>query len=323
MAGSGCQTVTLLLSHADVADILDLEQAMACIEEAHREQGEGLVTPYPRAIIRSGESYLRVLPGALAGMGRMGARFSSQGSASVGGLLLFDTGDGRLLSLMDYPYSELRISATVGVGVSHLAKPDAERVAMIGSGGNALGLLQATCLVRAVESVAVYSPTPEHRTQFARDASAALGIPVVATDGPKEAVHGADVVLVSPPSRVPAVEGSWLAPEAHVSSIGTSRMELADDVFLGAELVVTKSKVQEMSPHEVRDDWPWVRLDRDGSLPWDAVAELGDVTVGRLRRPNGITVLHDANGGFGDMAMASWLYERALELGRGTEWEIA
>ena len=93
--------MTLLLTRADVADLLDLEQAMACIEQAHREQGEGLVTPYPRAIIRSGESYLRVLPGALAGIGRMGTRFSSHGANAVAGLLLFDTRDGRLLSLMD------------------------------------------------------------------------------------------------------------------------------------------------------------------------------------------------------------------------------
>ncbi|MCI0779312.1 MAG: ornithine cyclodeaminase family protein [Chloroflexi bacterium] len=314
--------MTLLLTRADVADLLDLEQAVACIEQAHREQGEGLVTPYPRAIIRSGESYLRVLPGALAGIGRMGMRFSSHGANAVAGLLLFDTRDGRLLSLMDYPYSDLRISATVGVGVRHLAEPGAKRVAMIGSGGNALGLLQATCLARPVESIAVYSPTPEHRTRFAHDASAALSIPVVATDGPEEAVDGADVVLVSTPSHVPVVEGSWLAPVAHVSSIGTSRMELADDVFLRAELVVTTSKVQEMSPHEVKDDWPWVRLDRDGSLPWDDVVELGDVATGRVRRPDGITVLHEANGGFGDMAMAARIYERALELGRGTEWDM-
>ncbi|MCI0816126.1 MAG: ornithine cyclodeaminase family protein [Chloroflexi bacterium] len=314
--------MTLLLTRADVADLLDLEQAVACIEQAHREQGEGLVTPYPRAIIRSGESYLRVLPGALAGIGRMGMRFSSHGANAVAGLLLFDTRDGRLLSLMDYPYSDLRISATVGVGVRHLAEPGAKRVAMIGSGGNALGLLQATCLARPVESIAVYSPTPEHRTRFAHDASAALSIPVVATDGPEEAVDGADVVLVSTPSHVPVVEGSWLAPVAHVSSIGTSRMELADDVFLRAELVVTTSKVQEMSPHEVKDDWPWVRLDRDGSLPWDDVVELGDVATGRVRRPDGITVLHEANGGFGDMAMATRIYERALELGRGTEWDM-
>ena len=156
-----------------------------------------------------------------------------------------------------------------------------------------------------------------------RQQDAALDLPVGATDSPQEAVDGADVVLVSTPSRVPAVEASWLAPGAHVSSIGTSRLELADDVFLRAELVVTTSKVQEMSPHEVRDDWPWVRLDRDGSLPWIDVAELGDVVTGRVSRPDGITVLHEANGGFGDVAMASWLHERALELGRGTEWEIA
>ena len=58
-------------------------------------------------------------------------------------------------------------------------------------------------------------------------------------------------------------------------------------------------------------------------LDWDAVAELGEVVAGKVARPSGISVLREAQGGFGDVALASVAYERALELGRGNEVAIS
>ena len=115
------------------------------------------------------------------------------------------------------------------------------------------------------------------------------------------------------------MRGAWLAPGAHVTAIG-NRPELDDEVFLRAQLVVTTSKIQELNVHALTDEWPLVHLTRAGLLDWDSVVEFGEVVSGPLSPTEGITVFSDAYGGFGDLALASWVYERAVELGRGTEW---
>ena len=85
---------------------------------------------------------------------------------------------------------------------------------------------------------------------------------------------------------------------------------------------MTTSKVQEMNIHDVNDDWPLVAAIKSGRVKWDDVLELGQVVARNLPKGNGISVFRDAQGGFGDIALATWAYKRAVELGRGTELAI-
>lgn len=309
-----------ILTAAEVTDLIDLPAAVACTRQAFGHQSAGGVTAWAPSSFRVGGGMLFLRAGGLGAQGRMGARVTT-GPSNPSYALVYDSPGGNLLSFMTYPFSEVRLHATVAVGVDALSRPDSRRVGLLGSGRNALGLLEGTCLVRPVESVAVYSPNAEHRSAFASRASEALGRSVAPVDRPETAVEGADIVLVATSSEAPALRGAWLLPNAHVTAIG-SRTELDDDVFLRAQLIVTTSKVQEMNVNSMRDSWPIVRLTRDGSLDWNAVAELGDVLAGRASRPtSAITLFREAQGGFGDVALAALAYERAVELGLGIEWE--
>jgi ornithine cyclodeaminase/alanine dehydrogenase-like protein (mu-crystallin family) len=310
-----------MLTKEDVADLIDLPQAMACVEEAFRQQARGTVTPWPPAMMRTGTSHLIMRSGGLAEMERHGVRVSV-GPRGRDFALLFDTVRKELLSLMAYPFTELRLAAATGVGVRALAREDARRVAMLGTGRNAPGILEAVAMVRRLESVRVYSPTTEHRQRFAAQAGQSLALPVTATKTAEAAVEGADIVLVCTSAQAPALFGDWLAPNALVTAVG-NRPELDDSVFRRGSLIVTSSKVQEMNVHEISDDWPLVRLIRAGAVDWHAVAELGDVLSGQVRVPAGITVFREAQGGFTDVALAAWLYDRAVALGRGVELTIA
>jgi ornithine cyclodeaminase/alanine dehydrogenase-like protein (mu-crystallin family) len=98
-------------------------------------------------------------------------------------------------------------------------------------------------------------------------------------------------------------------------------MELDEDVYRRAELIVANSKVHEWNVLEIEDAWPIVRLARAGVLDWERVPELGQVIAGKIPRPTGISVYRDARGGFDDVALAVRAYERAVALGRGTDWD--
>jgi ornithine cyclodeaminase/alanine dehydrogenase-like protein (mu-crystallin family) len=307
-----------LLTRADVEDLIDFPGAVSILEQAFRDQAEGGVVPWPPSLMHSGKSLLILRSGGLPAQERMGVRVTT-GPHNPSYALIYESNGGRLLSIVEYPFSDLRLFATVALGVDRLAKPEARRVGIIGTGRLAPGLLKAVCSVRKIDSVNVYSRTPEHRARFATDMGPALGVTVMASDAAEQAVGGADIVLVITSSETAVLDGSWVAPGALVTAAGV-RSELDEAVFERAELIVTTSKVQEMNVHEMDDSWPLVRLTRSGKLSWDAVIELGEVVTGRVSRPAGICVFREAQGGFGDIALAAWAYERAVALGRGTDW---
>jgi ornithine cyclodeaminase len=309
-----------ILTSADTVDLIDLPAAIECLDRAHTEQARGSVAAWPPSLMRSGGALLILRSGGLAERGRYGVRISS-GPENASHALIFESPGGRLIGFMGYPFSDLRLAASVAVGLGHLAPPVVRKLALLGSGRLAFPVLEAAHLARPFEKLAVYSPTGAHRRRFADEAGERLGVSAEATDDPRLAVEDADAVLVVTNSRSPALQGAWLKPSAHVTAVGV-RTEVDEDVFLRASLIVTTSKVQEMNIHDMREDWPLVRLTRSGRLTLDSVAELGDVVAGRIARPDGITVFRDAQGGFSDIALAALAYERAVALGRGTDIDV-
>lgn len=303
-----------LLTESDVADLIDLASAMECMESVYQEQARGQVTASPPSMVRSGGGLLLIRSGGLADAHHYGVRIST-GPNAPAYALVFESPAGRLLAVIEYPFSELRVGATVGVAVNRLAQRDARHVAMIGSGRLAWSIVPAVCAVRQLESVRVYSPTPSHRAEFAARVERELDISATAVDGPAAAIEGADIVLVAAAATEPVLKAEWLPPAALVVGAG-NRPELGTDVFQKADLIVTTSKVHDRNV----GDWPLVRLIGAGELDWDGVAELGDVISGRLSPRDGLTVFREAQGGFSDIALASLAYQRASALGRGQLW---
>jgi alanine dehydrogenase len=175
--------------------------------------------------------------------------------------------------------------------------------------------------VRDVESIQVYSPTAEHRTRFASEAEAALGVPVRAVDDPERAVKEADVSIVMTNAKTPALLGSWLPDECLVVSAGT-RTEVDEDLYRRASLIVTTSREQELGGGQATDDWTLVRMTRSGELKPDDIVELGQVVIGNVPAGGGIRVYREPQGGFTDIALAALAYDRAIEMDRGIEMSL-
>src|SRR5712692_3554471 len=139
---------------------------------------------------------VRLVAGGLPADDRVGIRLSV-GSGGEGALGLLFANSGELLAIMGYPFSELRLSATLALAIDRLAGPRVKRVGLIGSGRLAPHALRGAVAVRPIKSVAVFSPTAGHREAFAARESRRMGMPVEPVSSPEEAIDGADVVLVS------------------------------------------------------------------------------------------------------------------------------
>lgn len=309
--------MTLLLRRSEVSELLDLRQAMSVLEQTLREQSQGQVRQV--APLRFMNRGMRLVVGGLEAQNKNGLRVSVTGGESLA--LLFEISSGDLICLMGYPFSNLRISATVGLAIERFTPPTARAVAMIGSGRLALTALEPAVALRPIERVLVYSRSAENREAFARRASDKLQLNVIPAASAEAAVAEADFVLVSTNSPAAALLGRWLRPGLAVFGIGRPN-EFDDDVYLRADLISVTSKAHELDYYDTRLDQPLIRLTKNRTLSWDAVAEFGDIVAGKIAPPtlaNSIVVFRDSQGGYGDLALASWAYEEAKRRGLGRE----
>jgi ornithine cyclodeaminase/alanine dehydrogenase-like protein (mu-crystallin family) len=101
--------------------------------------------------------------------------------------------------------------------------------------------------------------------------------------------------------------------------------ELDESVFNRAKQIVigcrdheeNHSKVEKQSKHTL------LNMIKDGKITWDQVNELGEFIVGKIpSNEQQITVFKESQGGFGDVAIANYVYMKAKENGLGVEIEM-
>lgn len=290
---------------------------MRVLEQTLREQSDGKVKQV--APLRFMNRGMRMVVGGLEAQDKNGLRVSVTGGESMA--LLFEISSGDLLALMGYPFSNLRISATVGLAIERFTNSKAKTVAMIGSGRLALPIIEPAVALRGVERVLVYSRSAENREAFARKASAKLKVGVVAAASAEQAIEQAEFVLVSTNSPAAALLGEWLRPGLAVFGIGRPN-EFDDDVYLKANLICVTSKTHELGYYDTKLDQPLIRLSQQGRISWDSVVELGDIIAGKVAAADiatSVIVFRDSQGGYGDLALAAWAYEAAKRRGLGRE----
>jgi alanine dehydrogenase len=162
-------------------------------------------------------------PGAGYGF-RVYRMTSSDGGDRVTGdelTVVYDDASGKLSGAITGDFlGAARTGAIGAVAVDMLARPDADTLALIGSGHQAWTQLWAISAVRPLRAVRVYSPGPASREAFARRAAAELGVPAVGVEAPAAAVDGAGIVVLATTSRQPVIEAGWVAARTHVSTLG-------------------------------------------------------------------------------------------------------
>jgi ornithine cyclodeaminase len=123
-----------------------------------------------------------------------------------------------------------RTAAASALAGDFLARADAARLLVVGSGHVAGQLAAAWRAVRPIARVAVWNVRPEG----ARTLAAALradGIEAAAHSDLEAAVCEADIVSCATLARAPLIHGGWLRPGTHLDLIGGYRPDMreADD----------------------------------------------------------------------------------------------
>jgi ornithine cyclodeaminase/alanine dehydrogenase-like protein (mu-crystallin family) len=317
--------VAILLRHEDVVDILTMAEAIEAVRAGFREQAAGQAQVPQRITIDStaGFGWLRVMPAVLNGSGVMGYK-AMHSTPRVGVrylVALYDLRSGALLAEVDGDWlTQIRTSATAGVGTDLLARADVEQVGLLGSSEQARALLRAMAAVRPFRRVRVFSPTPANREAFAREMSAALGLEVVAVDSPEAAVAGADLVgSAIRPGSEPALRAAWLTPGVHVNAISSVRpeaRELDEAVWRQADVAAVDERDHAFDSGDGRAALA------SGSIRAEDAVELWQLVSGQhpgRQRPDQVTLLKTVGFALLDLVLADAIYRRARERGLGEE----
>ena len=188
-----------------------MRDCLSQLEEGRAVQYLRTVTPLPSGDI------MGYMPAAVSGA--FGAKVitvfhhnSEKGLPShQGSVLLFDGETGTLQAMLDGgAITEIRTGAASAVATDLLARPDAEVLALIGSGAQAQSHLLAIREIRKLREVRVWSPSLESDTRFAREMGELTGLPVRICASAKEAAEGADILCTLTPSKTPVLEREWL-----------------------------------------------------------------------------------------------------------------
>ena len=312
--------MALLLTRSEIAKLLDLPKAMQILEGVYHDQAKGGIDAVaPLRLMNRG---IRLVAGRLNLQNRVGVRLSVTGSRALA--LVFEIESGRLLAIMGYPFSNLRIGATVGLAMERLVKPEIRRLGLIGSGAIAPWLLRTVVSLRPIEEIKIFSRSSERRQKFAEDMTRELNVRVTPVNRPEDAIENAEIICVSTNSPAPALLGKWLKPGVPVIGAGRPN-EFDDEVYLRAKLIVVTSKEHELGYYDKELDKPLLRLASQGKVNWNEVAELGQLVAGQVyveASSNDIYVLRESQGGYSDVALAAWVYQEAVRQNLGQSFDF-
>ncbi|MBL8669615.1 MAG: ornithine cyclodeaminase family protein [Alphaproteobacteria bacterium] len=151
--------------------------------------------------------------------------------AIQGVYLLLDGRTGVPRALLDGPMlTKRRTAAASALAADYLARRDAARLLVIGTGALAPELVAAHAAIRPIREVRIWGRTPAKAAALAARVAAG-GLAAAATTALEESTAWADVVSCATLSREPLVLGARLRPGVHVDLVGafTPDMRESDD----------------------------------------------------------------------------------------------
>jgi ornithine cyclodeaminase/alanine dehydrogenase-like protein (mu-crystallin family) len=240
--------------------------------------------------------------------------------AHQGTVTLYDGDTGMPTAILNASaITEIRTAAVSAVATRALAREGARVLGMLGAGVQARSHLIALADVRPWDEIRVYAPTAAHARAL-RDTRPDITVAASA----REAVEGADVVLVATSAKRPVLEHAWLARGAHVNAVGASSVtawEIEPATVAAAALFCD-------SRESVTNEAGEFKLALEEGLITGEEhirAELGEVLAGShtgRADDDELTMFRSLGLGVEDLAAAQVAVEAARRQGLGTEVEL-
>jgi alanine dehydrogenase len=238
--------------------------------------------------------------------------FPGHDPAHQAAIVVFGSRSGTPVALMDGDaITAARTAAGSRLATRLLAREDAAVLAVVGTGVQGKAHVVALLREREWAEVRIAGRRPE----AARELAERLGVSAAASI--EVGVRGAGVVCVATPATEPVLRREWLAPGAHVNSVGyTTQGRELDEATVRDALVVVESRESALAPP------PAGSSDLEGA---QVHAELGELVAGTRpgrSRADELTLYKSVGVGLEDAAAAALALRGAEARGLGTIVEL-
>jgi ornithine cyclodeaminase len=297
---------------------MSLADAIPALERALALEAKGEAANLPKAhLMVAANDAMHAIGAAVAGAGICGTKtWVNIGGKSETVLVLFSLADGALRAVIEATaLGQMRTAAMTGVGTKRLARVDADELAVIGSGKQALPQVAAVAAVRPLRRVRVFSRRAEAREAFGRAVRDALGLEVVVAASLEEAVRGAPIVTLITNATEPFFTAAMAARGSHINAMGAivpARQEFTQDLFPRCAVLAVDTivGVRELSAEFRR------RFGTD-EAGWQSVRPIAALVAEGAGRPAGadLTLFKAMGMGLSDLALGIEILARAERRG--------
>lgn len=319
-----------VFSAADVRKALPMVEAVEAMKAAFRELSAGEVTVPMRTHISLPEHRADVLLMSCYSprLAQVGVKVITLHPGNPGrGLpfiqatvMVLDAERGTPLAVMSGAVlTAIRTGAASGAATDFLARKDATRVAIFGSGLQAQTQLEAVCAVRGIRAATVFDLDASRARSFADRMRSLLGIDVVVAPSASAAVAQVDIVCTATTSPTPVFDDADIAAGTHINAIGVYKPHQREI----PAATVARARVVVDSVSAAWEEAGELVLARDeGAIVTSHIhAELGQIVAGQKpgrESADGVTLFKSVGVGNQDLSAAHVVLERGTRLGLGS-----
>ncbi|WP_287583799.1 ornithine cyclodeaminase family protein [Candidatus Borrarchaeum sp.] len=320
----------IILSQDDVRSCLPMSDAIKAVTDAYKAFALGQVEmPQVQHLdVAKYRGEVDIKSGAAENFGLIGTKIASgyydnpklglpPGFAVI---ILLDLKTSMPLAIMDGSYvTAVRTGAAGAVAASVLARKDAKRVGVIGSGTQ--GRMQVLALneIFPLEQVKVFNINKVNSEKYAVEMSERLGIDVQAVDTAQNAVSNVDIVITAVPSKKAMVMDEWIEDGMHINAFGTDgpgKQELDPNIMKRAQAKIVVDSLKQCrvigeTQHALKQG-----LIQES----DIYAEIGEILLGNKKgreTEEEITVFDSTGLAVQDIAAANVVYQLAKQKDMG------
>lgn len=303
---------------AEVRQRLDHGTCISLMRDAMIALAEGRSQQLLRGIIDLGEGDLfGVMPGALDGAG-FGAKIISifpaaaeHGASHQGVIILFDRASGAPVCVIDAgEVTAIRTAAASAAATDALARPDASRLAILGTGEQAWHHVAAICRIRPLQEVRIWGRSADKAGDLADRIACDLGLTVHSAASVAEAVNGADIICTLTGTAEPILSDAHVTDGTHINAVGSSR---AGPSEIDIALVARARFVPDHREGVLAQGAEYIHARDAGLIAQDHVLpEIGQVfsggAAGRLTASD-VTIYKSLGSIVQDLACAAYLWK--------------
>ncbi len=308
---------TLFLSRNDVRGLLDMAATIEAVEQAFRDWSQGKAVMPAKSYLLLDQGDFRAMPAALPGAAgvkwvNVHLQNPGHGLPTIMAILIYsDPLTGYPLAVMDATdITAYRTGATAAIASKYLARKDSHTLGIIGAGRQSYTQLLAHMTLFDLRLIKVFDCSRpavkkliQHFPQYPLQECSS------------EETAASDIVCTITPSRVPLLEGEWVAPGTHINAIGADaegKEELEPSILREAIVVVDDIR-QAVAGGEIN-----VPIKKGLFSADDIYTTLGEIIASKKqgrKDEKAITVFDSTGLAIEDIAVAKLVYEKAKQLG--------